>query len=321
MAAIRRQRIDVAEYLIDQLAIDVNFAPDLHEFRMRTKAPIRERTYSCRDLAYEKGMMELVDFIDLLNTEVTPNIKRYLKKRLQARLDNIHDEYLQRTNEQNKTLTTSQTPEVTTARGASPITNTIDEKNSTSDTLPVIDRPYKSHIIEAAQNIDTTPDESIDVSGKKTFHFNNYSLRFRLVDQKDTKQDVKEQRQSPTKTSVPSLPILAFPLSPSPPLILSNTNRRSISETSTHFSNRDTCLSVCHSVRSTNMSQLGSFENKPLITSTPKHLLPKRFNQNNVKYRYIPEQDTSYNPPRRLMPVTLKATAIGLPSDSKIIRD
>ncbi|CAF4737918.1 unnamed protein product, partial [Rotaria magnacalcarata] len=70
MAAIRRERLEVAEYLIDQLTINVKYATNLYEFRVRKANPIRQRTFSCRDLAYEKGMMELVDLIDITNDEV-----------------------------------------------------------------------------------------------------------------------------------------------------------------------------------------------------------------------------------------------------------
>jgi hypothetical protein len=58
-----------------------------------------------------------------------------------------------------------------------------------------------------------------------------------------------------------------------------------------------------------------------MITNT-KRFLPKRVNQNNIKYNYIPQQEHAlYNQSQRFMPVTLKSTAIGLPFDTRIIRD
>ncbi len=104
MAAIRAKRHKVAEYLIDQLAINVNHSTELIEFRTNTAMPIRECTLTCRDLAYDKGMMDLVDLIDITSDEVKPSIKRYLQRRLKNRLDEIHQAYLQRLDERSHRL-------------------------------------------------------------------------------------------------------------------------------------------------------------------------------------------------------------------------
>ncbi|CAF4306434.1 unnamed protein product [Rotaria sp. Silwood2] len=320
MAAIRRQRNEVAEYLIDQLEVNVKYAADLHEFHFRKKNPIRQRTFSCRDLAYEKGMMELVDLIDITNDEVTPNIKRYLRKRLQKRLDIINGTYLKRVKEHNKYSLLQSNEEI--ENSPSPTMNINDEEIIQQPTIlpPITPRPYKSHIQETVQNIDRTYEKSIDETGKKSFRFSNYNLHFRLVETQDSNMKIKEQSQ--IKTIIPSLPIIQLPTSPSSPSIRSDSNRRSISEASTRLSIRDTNTSRCHPVRRTTIPEIVSTENKPPITTTTKHLLPQRINRNKIKHRYIPQQqDTLYNQSRSFVPVTLKATAIGLPSDSRIIRD
>ncbi|CAF0892623.1 unnamed protein product [Rotaria sp. Silwood1] len=320
MAAIRRQRHEVAEYLIDQLEVNVKYAADLHEFRFRTNNPIRERTFSCRDLAYEKGMMELVDLIDITNEEVTPNIKRYLRKRLQKRLDIIHETYLKRVKEHNKDSLFESNDEKENLQ--SPTMNIDDEEIIQQPTIlpPIIQRPYKSHINETVQSIDKACEKSIDETGKKTFRFSNYNLRFRLLETQDTNSKIKEQPQ--IKTTIPSLPMIQLPASPSPTLTITDSNRRSISETSTRLSIRDSNTSRCHTIRRTTIPEIVSIENKPSITTTTKYSLPQRINRKKIKHRYIPQQqDTLYNQSRNFLPVTLKATAIGLPSDSRIIRD
>jgi hypothetical protein len=64
---------------------------------------------------------------------------------------------------------------------------------------------------------------------------------------------------------------------------------------------------------------------KPIPTikiDSPQRLLPKRIHQFNKNYGYIPQyQNTVYNEPHHSMPITLKATAMGLPSDTRLVRD
>jgi hypothetical protein len=310
MTAIRTQQHEVAEYLIDQLGVNVEYATDLCEFRTQNPVPVRHRTFSCRDLAYEKGMMELVDLIDLSSDEVTPNAKRFLKKRLQKRLDNIHQVYLKRYNERNKNIMLQSNEEHI---DSSNVKTTNGETNKPLTILPNIHRPYKSRIEQAVQSLESTNDKSIDETGKKTFRFSNYALHFRLVEGTDKK------KKSPSKTTIPSLPIIPLSTSRSPLL----TSRRSISEASTRISTRDSRASLCQSVQQKTIPpQLAPAENKSIISTTNKHFLPKRIKRSNVKHVYIPEQQHAmYTQPRCFLPVTLKTTAVGLPSDHRILRD
>jgi hypothetical protein len=309
MAAIRTKRNEVAEYLIDQLAINVQHTADLREFRLQTKIPVRHRTFSCRDLAYDKGMMELVDLIDITSDDVTPSIKRYLQRRLQSRLDLIQQSYLKRLKERNKhSPFQSHDDEL-------PTVNITDENNLISSSmLPNIHRPYKSYIEETIQSIDATKDKSIDETGKKTFRFSNYTLRFRLVETTD-----KPKEQSQPKISPFSLPIISRTTSS---LLPTNNSRLSISESSTRLSMRDSRTSICRSARRITTPSTIPIPNKPAAISS-RHLLPKRVNQNNTNHNYIPQQQQHalYNRPRRFIPVTLKATALSLPSNSRLIRD
>jgi hypothetical protein len=56
--------------------------------------------------------------------------------------------------------------------------------------------------------------------------------------------------------------------------------------------------------------------------NTTVRLLTKRNPPVRANYSYIPQvQQTIYIEPRRSVPVTLKATAIGLPSDTRLVRD
>ncbi|CAF0981300.1 unnamed protein product [Rotaria magnacalcarata] len=325
MAAIRRERLEVAEYLIDQLTINVKYATNLHEFRVRKANPIRQRTFSCRDLAYEKGMMELVDLIDITNDEVKPSIKRHLRKRLQARLDSIRETYLKRLAEQkNVQLMLPPTEEKDTS-GLS-ITDRSDDKMTQQSTpiLPMLERPQRSRIIDTVQSIEETIDRSIDETGKKSFHFSNYSLRFRLVETQDKDKKLKEQ--SKISTTIPSLPIIKLSSSNSPlPLTTTNSTRRSISEASARLSMRDRSTSGCDSVRQTTIPETLCIDNKSSTTATTiasKHFRSKYANRKYIKPTYIPQQqDTFYSQTQRFLPVTLKATAVGLPSDARIIRD
>jgi hypothetical protein len=312
MAAIRTQRYDVAEYLIDQLRVNVEYSADLHEFRPRSYIPIRHRTFSCRDLAYEKGMMELVDIIDITSDDVKPNIKRFLQKRLQSRLDNIHQTYLKHSNERNN-ISILQSNEENKETPTVNVNTTNGEANIKPLTiLPNIHRPFKSRIEEVMENLQPTNNKSIDEAGKKTFRFSNYTLHFRLVEGTDTKE------KSQSKTTIPSLPIIPLATSPSPPL----TSRRSISDASTRLSIRDSRTSVSDSARRKPIPQLVPIENKPITTTTNKHFLSNKIKRNKLKHGYIPQQQhTIYTQPRCFLPVTLKTTAVGLPSDHRILRD
>jgi len=318
MAAIRTSQKEVAEYLIDQLAINVQYAADLREFRLHSRNPVRYRRLSCRDLAYNQGMMELVDLIDITSDDVTPNVKRYLINHLQTRLNVIHQSYLKRLEERNKHLLFQSKKEKENEE--LPTVNITDENITTSSSSfmlpPITHRSYKSHIEETIQSIDTTKDKSIDETGKKTFRFSNYTLRFRLIETPDINNKNKEQSQ------IPSLPTISLFTSRSTPSITTNNTHHTISQASSHLSIRDPRVSVCRSVQRTTLPQIVPIENKlPIITNT-KRFSPKRVNQNNIKYGYIPRQEhVLYNQPQRFMPVTLKSTAIGLTSDTRIIRD
>jgi hypothetical protein len=318
MAAIRAGQNEVAEYLIDQLAIDVQYAADLHEFRLRSRNPVRHRRLSCRDLAYNQGMMELVDLIDITNDDVTPNIKRYLINRLQTRLNIIHQTYLKRLEERNKHLVFESKKEKENEE--LPTVNITDENIITSSSSlmlpPITPRSYKSYIEETIQNIDTTKDKSIDETGKKTFRFSNYTLRFRLIETPDTNNKNKEQSQ------IPSLPTISLFTSHSTSSITTNNIHHTNSQASSPTSIRGARVSVCRSARQTTLPQIVPIKNKPPMIPNTKRFLPKRVNQNNIKYSYIPQQKHAlYNQPQRFMPMTLKSTAIGLPSVTRIIRD
>jgi hypothetical protein len=306
MAAIRKNRNEVADYLIDQLAVNVQYAADLQEFRVPSQIPIRHRILSCRDFAYDKGMMELVDLIDLTSNDVTPNMKRYLRNHLQARLNSIHQAYLKRLEERKHVL--FQPPNKEKANQESPTENITNENITTSSMLPQITHcSPKSRIEETIESIDKSNEKSIDVTGKKIFRFSNYTLRFRLVETPDTKNKTNEQ--SSIKTTTPTLPNIS----------LQTTNKidRSISVNSSHLSMRNTCPSV----RRSSFPQIIHADNKSSITTNTNRLSPKRVKQNNVKYSYISQPHALYNQPRRLMPVTLKSTAIGLPTDTRYTRD
>jgi hypothetical protein len=353
MADIRAKRRKVAEYLIDQLAINVNHSTELVEFRTHAKIPVRERTLSCRDLAYDKGMMDLVDLIDITSDEIKPSIRRYLQRRLKTRLDEIHQAYLKRLKERNRRVITQSQERVNQL-----LENEEEEKenedppfiNITYDTsllapppppIPVVRRPYKSHIEETIQNIQSKNEKSIDQTGKKIFRFSGYTLRFRRLETTNKNQQINEQVQSkPSPFSLPFIPSTtkqSLPPSLSRPktttaATATNTNHRSISEINTRIPIRETRTSICRSARriaTARAASIGTSESKPEVKptitatiNTTQRLLPKRVHQINTNYAYIPQlQHALYNEPRRFMPVTLKATAIGLPSDTRLIRD
>ena len=350
MAAIRAKRTRIAEYLIDQLGINVNHRTELYEFRTQTTIPVRERLLTCRDLAYEHGMMDLVDLIDISSDEVKPNIKRYLQRRIKTRLDEIYQNYLKRMKERSKRLTIqeqereNQILEMEEEKeNEQPVipSNTIDETNippsAPSSPPPMTPRVYKSHINETIQTIDAKYDGSIDETGKKRFRFSNYTLRFRLVET-DSSPASSKSKPSPftflpsaTKTTTPVSRLLSRPTTTT-----ANIQNRSLSEISTQIPVRETRTSICRSARHLTVPRIPSSvvsEPKPEIKSSPvapiimnptQRLLPKRLNPpvSNNRYTYIPQlQNAIYNEPRRFMPVTFRSTAIGLPLSNRLIRD
>ncbi|CAF4675317.1 unnamed protein product, partial [Rotaria magnacalcarata] len=58
------------------------------------------------------------------------------------------------------------------------ITDRSDDKMTQQSTpiLHMLERPQRSRIIDTVQSIEETIDRSIDETGKKSFHFSNYSL-------------------------------------------------------------------------------------------------------------------------------------------------
>ena len=350
MAAIRAKRRKVAEYLIDQLAINVNYSTDLIEFRLNTKIPIRERTMSCRDLAYEHGMMNLVDLIDIASDEVRPSIKRYLQRRLKARLNEIHQAYTKRLKERDNRLTIlkqeneNQILEIQEEESES-VLNTGDESSLPPPTQPapvqINNRPYKSHIEETIKQIQSKNEKSIDETGKKAFRFSNYTLRYQLVEAPNTKRKTSEEDQpKPAPFTLPSIspntspqPLSRLVSRPTTAVTVApTTNQRPTSVVSARLPVRETRTSISRSAR--RMTTPGVFssvivdnksETKPIVTTSinaTERLLPKRNPSIRPSYTYVPQvQRTVYLQPRRTAPVTLKATAIGLASDTRLLRD
>ncbi|CAF2345846.1 unnamed protein product [Rotaria sp. Silwood2] len=353
MAAIRAKRYKVAEYLIDQLGINVNHTTNHLEFRLQTKIPVREHIISCRDLAYDKGMMDLVDLIDIVSDEVKPSIKRYLQRRLKTRLDQIHQSYVKRMKERNNRLIIQlqeKEPKILEddeqeKENEEPLSANISDDINLFPPAPppppppIVHRPYKSHIEATIRSFESKNDKSIDESGKKFFRFSGYTLHYRLVEVGNANQQKQERWRPKTATfSLPVIPLtstrtLPQPLSrPTTTATTTNVNRRSASEVSARIPIRETRTSICRSARRIATPRIAptvTSESKPEVTikpittiNTTQRLLPKRIPQINTDFSYIPQlQNAVYNDPRRFMPVTLKTTATGLLSDTRLIRD
>lgn len=335
MAAIRAKQPKIAEYLIDQLGINVDHTTELIEFNSRVKIPLRERTLLSRDLAYDEGMMDLVDLIDIIGSELKPCTKRFLTKRLKPYLDVVHQDYLERMKERNDRVPIQSEETIIEEPSMENITDNIDLPSPPSPP-PVIDRSYKSHIEEAIKSIQSPNTKSIDESGKKYFRFSGYTLRYRLVDTTNTNKRTKEQsRPKLAPHCFPTIPrttprLLPSSLSKSRTTITTtpNFNSRSLNEMSTQIPIRETRTSICRSARyrsTPGLSPIVNSESKSDMkstTNTTRRLLPKRTRLINTNYSYISQQQPAvYNEPRRFIPVTLKSTAAGLPSDRPIIRD
>ncbi|CAF3797450.1 unnamed protein product [Rotaria magnacalcarata] len=372
MAAIRAKRYKVAEYLIDQLGVNVNHTSDLFEFRINSQIPIREQIISCRDLAYSRGMMDLVDLIDITSDEVKPSVKRYLQRRLKVRLDQIHQAYLKRMKERSHRLTIQvqekdkqviEEDDLENDNEEPSSATVIDNDNNNDDSVfqqslllqPIVPRQYKSHIEATIRSIESKTDKSIDETGKKLFRFSGYSLRYRLVETGNTNQQ-KQERSRPKTAAVSfplvpttsTRPILQSAMPPSRPMTTAttpNVNRRSASEVSARIPIRETRTSICRSARRTatprTVTTINSESKSEVISATAatttttvttastaainitQRLLPKRIPQFNTNYAYVPQLQHSavYNDPRRFLPVTLKTTATGLLSGSRLIRE
>ena len=351
MTAIRAKRRKVAEYLIDQLAVDVNHRTDLIEFRLNTRVPVRERTITCRDLAYEKGMMELVDLIDITSDEVKPSIRRYLQRRLKSRLDEIHQAFLKRMKERSRRLViqrqdkeneVQEDNEQEQEREEVPIADISEDTSQTPTSpppppLPITShRTYKSHIEETIEKIQSSNEKSIDETGKKAFRFSNYTLRYRLLETAKPPSSTNEPTQS--KSTLLSLPIIS-PTIPTQPIsrptttaTLTSRSRHTHTEHSIQLPIRETRTSICRSARymttprvTSSVTRDSKSDAQSVIstsTNASHRLLPKRHQPFRRTYAYFPQlQHPIYHDSRRSMPVTLKATAMGLPSDTRLIRD
>ena len=196
MAAIRARQERVARYLVEHLPIDTHQTVELVEFLPRSKAPIRNRIVSCRDLAYEAGMMDLVDLIDIASDEVKPYIKRYLQRRLNLRASQLAADKAE------------------DIAGNVPLSETAPKDVTTSDDA----RPHKSHIDTVIETIS----KSIDEVGEKRFRFSGYTLRFRSMESSDEKQ--KFERSPRPDTTLPllaRLPSTAFQSGSLPKQLLS----------------------------------------------------------------------------------------------------
>ena len=225
MAAIRAKRYKVAEFLIDQLGIDVNHSSNLLEFRPQTRMPVRQQVLTCRELAYDRGMMDLVDLIDIASDEVKPGIKRFLQKRLKNRLDEIHQAHLKRLAERTSIFVAPvEDKEIRRIEEGNEDRESDDNSRAEKEeetpptqsrpqpppiqpsfSAPASARPYRSHIEDTLERLELSNEKSIDDTGKKLFRFSNHTLRFRLVESDSFPAD-KPTETTPLKSRSHSLP-------------------------------------------------------------------------------------------------------------------
>lgn len=290
MAAIRNEQNEVADYLIDQLAINVQHAADMVEIRASNAVPVRYQMYNCRELAYQRGMMDLVDLIDLASENVTPAIKRHLQGRLRARLDHIHQTYSERWKTRHKQKSRSFRSKETISS-----TDINDDRLTRSFILPNNQRSYQSHIAKILQTVSpTTRDKSIDESGKKTFRFSNYKLRFQLNDTINGKSS-SNKPLSRTKSIAPALPAVSLASSSLPTFSTSF-----VSPQRTRLPIRETRTSICRTARRHATFSVLSTESKLTTAVRNQSLLPQRMKPTNTHQHYPPS--------RFFMPSTSKPT-------------
>ena len=360
MTAIRAKRPKVAEYLIDQMGVDGNHSTDLLEFRPQTRMPVRHRPLSCRELAYDRGMMDLVDLIDITSDDVRPSIKRYLQKRLKNRLDEIHQTYLKRFKER-----TNHPIILTEDKDISIIEEDAEDKenddlipadlseeftDTPTHSLPVPStsaptRSYQSHIEKTLRSIEISNEKSIDETGKKLFRFTGYTVRFSLND--DVENDANLQQQSRPRTTPPSLPTVSTRNTLSAPLFSSSfatfrskatartqtaRSERSNVDLNSSLPIRENRTSICRSARYVSTPRVVSAavdndtkadRKSQIVRSASQRLLPKRpqIIHPNLNYISQPQQSVFYNSTQRFVPLTLKSTATGLSLNHRLIRD
>lgn len=299
MAAIRCERNEVAEYLIDQLAVNVEYAADLHEFRVNSKVPLRYQKYSCRDLAYQKGMMTLVDLIDLASEDVKPSTKQLIKQRLQSRLDVIHRNYLQR-------MKRSQRPQ---PKFLPPVLFTPDNIPKPANAMYT----SRSHIDELLERIRPNEEKSIEETGEKKFRFSNYTLHFRLVDpSKNTRSMVNESpRSKPTIPSHSSTALTSVSL-PSFTAPITTHPRSTISQHGRRLPVRDTRTSIARLNYTRANTTILAKTNPIQAFESTKNCLEKQQHERYNSHRHQSSVNSLHHAFRRPVLVTLKPKGIGL---------
>lgn len=348
MSAIRNKRPQVAEYLIDQLGVDVNHRSQLYEFRPQTRMPIRQRPMTCRELAYERGMMDLVDLIDLTSDETRPGTKRFLHRRLQTRIDEIHQSSLKRFKERNAQFLVPTgdndrliVEEESEIRDIDDSFNNLsrsekfnDSKEKHAVSLPAA-RVFRSRIEDTVKKIDFSSEKPIDDSGTKKFRYSGYKLRFRL------EEDQSKAKATPRKPTSP-FALLQEPTSPSTATLNTSLpsarprttvrtatarSQRSIFDLNSSLPIRENRTSICRSARriqTPRVSNEQKTDNKDQSLRPPSHrLLPKR------PQKYIPDfsfvsvhQSTPfYKQSTHNVPLTLKSMTGGFTSERTFIRD
>ena len=356
MTAIRSKRSKAAEYLIDQLGVDVKHNSELYEFRPQTRMPVRHRPFTCRDLAYDRGMMDLVDLIDLTSDEIRPSTKRFLQKRLKNRLDEIHQSYLRRMKEGtdpsiipagiSDNLIVEEELEIKENEEILP-TPSIDRFNRSSKafappismTNPSHSRAYHSHIEETLRKIEVSNEKSIEETGKKYFQYSGYKLRFRLHEQPPSVPIVKETIRPTTSPILPRLPLASarsvqwnsssFLTSRPKTTVRTRTARSQHSAVDLNLTVpiRENRTSICRSARRIATPRVHTeFQPEEKVKSArppSQRLLKKRVTPFAPTLSFLSYSDppSYYNQTTRFVPVTLKSTAAGLPAGNRLIRD
>jgi hypothetical protein len=275
MVAIRTEHNDIAEYLIDQLAINVQYKAEMSEFRLNRLKPLRYRTYSCRDLAYKKGMMTLVDLIDFLSEDIKPGTRRHLKQRLQTRLELMHEKYLKRlTMCDNHRF--NHDPSSFDIDDEQPMIDTSTESNSHRHSYVI-----QSSVQEQIHHLFTTNVRSIDEIERKKFRFSNYTLNFQL----DKSGQFDNKSLSRAKSTVPSMPTIPSVNSRLSTIV--NDRQRSSRQCQPRLPVRHTRTSICRSAQTHRTSSIVWNQNRTHSIDLNTRVLTQRQPMKQTNYALV----------------------------------
>lgn len=194
MCAIRHKQLEMAEFLISN-KIDVTYSVQLMEFPNETTLPITLQSYSCREMAYDRQLYDLVNLIDFFDETTNSKIVRYIGKNLLK----IPNTLIPKSPRINFTLCETEIKQMTDEAKdylTNPTNNLKQDSNSAIEThRESVNQTKLNRYLQSKQSL---VQNSNEIPKQKELSYRGYKVKFDISvsDKEEKLERIKSGRQS-----------------------------------------------------------------------------------------------------------------------------